>query len=276
MTIPMSLLFGLGILLQTYFFIGNKLDFKKLLYCFILTGMVALWPSMIFYDFSGYHNLISNFIFFYILIFPLFFSNIFRKETLKEVKAATIVSYTILFWFVFLNSFYQVLYLKNIVAASFLLTSIYVFYILFFVKEPDNKQTQILLGWFLFSLVSMTAIEFWIQKPAVFIFNGDSNYLDNFNFGMIFMYVAVYGWHVMYSSFYEERKSAGATDHLIDHKISRTYAMMLIIIQTTVLIINYRYKLISEYWMMTIWLLFLPQIQTAYSRNKLKSIELLK
>lgn len=276
MTIPMSLLFGLGILLQIYFFIGNKLDFRKLRLCLIITGIIALWPSISLYDFSGFHNFISNFIFFYILAFPLFFSNIFRKETLKEVKAATIISYTILFWFVFLNGFYQVLYPKNIVAASLLLTSIYVFYIIFFVKEPNNKQIQTLLGWFLFSLVSLAAIGCWIQKPAVFLFNEDSNYLDNFYFGMIFMYVAVYGWHVVYSSFYEEYKFASTKESLIDHKISRIYATALIIIQTAILIINYRYKLISEYWMMTIWLIFLPQIQTAYSRHKLKSVELLK
>jgi uncharacterized membrane protein YidH (DUF202 family) len=261
MTIPMSLFFALGILVQTCFFIGNRVDVKKLRLGLMITGIVALWPSIIF---------------FYILIFPLFFSIIFRKETLQEVKATTIISCTILFWFVFLNGFYQALYPKNIVAASLLLTSIYVFYILFFVKEPNNKQIQTLLGWFLFSLVSLTAIEFWIQKPAVFIFNESSNYLDNFNFGMIFMYVTVYGWHVVYSSFYEQRKSTSPKDNLINHKISRIYAVALIIFQTAILIINYRYRFISEYWMMTIWLIFLPQIQAAYSRHKLNSVELLK
>lgn len=146
MTIPMSLFFALGILLQTYFFIGNKLDLKKIRLCFMITGIIALWPSVVFYDFSGLNNLTGNFIFSYILIFPLFFSIIFHKETFREVNTTTIISCTILFWFAFLNGSYQTLYFNNVVAISLFLTSVYVFYILLFIEEPNNKQTQTLLG----------------------------------------------------------------------------------------------------------------------------------
>lgn len=276
MTIPMSLFFALGILLQTYFFIGNKLDLKKIRLCFMITGIIALWPSVVFYDFSGLNNLTGNFIFSYILIFPLFFSIIFHKETFREINATTIISCTILFWFAFLNGFYQTLYLNNVVAISLFLTSVYVFYILLFIEEPNNKQTQTLLGWSLFSLISLVAIEFWIQKTAIFIFNDNSNYLDNLNLGMIFMYVAVYGWHLVYSSFYEKQTLNSTKNNLINHKISRIFAIALIIIQPAILIINYRYELISRYWMITIWLLFLPQIQTVYSQYKLKSVKSLR
>lgn len=273
---PMSLFFTLGILLQTYFFIGNRLDFKRILLCLTITGIVSLWTSVVFYDFSGLNNLTSNFIFFYILIFPLFFSILFHKETFREINTAAIISCTILFWFVFMNGFYQTLYLNNVVAISLFLTSVYVFYILFFMKEPNNKQIQTLLGWSLFSLISLVALEFWIQKPAIFIFNENSNYLDNLNFGMIFMYVTVYGWHLVYSSFYEGQTLNRTKNSLINHKIPRIFAIALIVIQPAILIINYRYELISRYWMITIWLLFLPQIQTAYSQYKLKSVKSLK
>lgn len=276
MTIPMSLFFALGILLQTYFFFGNKVDLKKIRLCLMITGVVALWPSIVFYDSSGLNNLTRNFIFFYILIFPLFFSILFHKETFREINATTIVSCTILFWFVFMNGFYQTLYLNNVVALSLFLTSVYIFYILLFVKEPNNKQIQTLLGWSLFSLISLAALEFWIQKPAIFIFNENSNYLDNLNFGMIFMYVAVYGWHLVYSSFYEGQMLNSTKNSLINHKISHIRALTLIVIQPAILIINYRYEFISEYWMITIWLLFLPQIQTAYSQYKLESVKSLK
>lgn len=272
----MSLFFALGILLQTYFFIGNKLDLKKIRLCFMITGIIALWPSFVFYDFSGLNNLIGNFIFSYILIFPLFFSILFHKETFREINATTIISCTILFWFVFMNGFYQTLSLHNVVAISLFLASIYIFYILLFIEEPNNKQTQTLLGWSLFSLISLVAIEFWIQKPAIFIFNENSNYLDNLNFGMIFMYVTVYGWHLVYSSFYEGQTLNRTKNSLINHKISRIFAIALIIIQPAILIINYRHELISRYWMITIWLLFLPQIQTAYSQYKLRSVKSLR
>lgn len=271
-----SPLFVIGILLQAYFFIGNKLDLKKISLCVIITGTVAIWPSIVSYDFSGLDSFINNFIFLYILILPLSFSIIFYKETLREINSPTIISYTILFWFVFLNGFYQTLYLNNIVAISLFLTSAYVFYILLFIEEPNNKQVQTLLGWSLFSLISIIALELWIQKTAIFAFDANSNYLDNLNFGMIFMYVAIYGWHLVYSSFYEKRKLGSAENILANYKISRIYAILLMVIQTTILIMNYHYRFISEYWMITIWILFIPQIQTAYSQYKLKSLRSLE
>jgi len=268
MTVPMSLLFALGILLQVYFFIGNKLDLKKIRLCLMITGVVSLYPSIMFYTLSGLNNLANNFLLFYILIFPLPFSIIFHKETFREIDTTTIISCTILFWFVFLNGFYQTLYLNNVIAISLFLTSIYIFYILLFIKEPNNKQMQTLLGWSLFSLISLVTLEFWIQKPVIFIFNANSNYLDNLNFGMIFMCVAVYGWHLIYSSFYERRMLISTKNSLVNHKISSIYAMTFIIIQLIILIINYHYQFISDYMMITLWLIILPQACASYSQSK--------
>lgn len=272
----MILFFILGIVLQAYSFIGNNLDLKKIRLCLILTWLAALLPSVISYDFSGLRGFINNFILLYILILPLSFSIIFHKDTAPKINAPTIISYTILFWFVFLNSVYQMLYLNNVVAISFLLTSIYVLYILLFTEEPNSKQMQTLIGWSLLALISIAILEFWKQESLFSIFNENSDYLSNISSGMIFMYIAVYGWHLTYSSFYGEQALRSAKDFLIKHRISYVYAAALIIFQATTLIINRRCGFIPEYWMITIWLLLPPQIQTVYSQYKLNSVESLK
>lgn len=273
------LCFALGIILQAYLFIGRKFDPEKFKRLIVTVAIVALYACGPFGDSEAPKNfgILQAYAFFFCLLFPLIFSAYYHKDILRKVEVITIISYAVLFWFMLATGRYEGLYLKYTIEIPLLLLSLYGIYILLFVKNPNDNQHKALLVWFLLSLISLTTLEFLHQNPrSIYFFISDRNYLSNFLTGMTYMYVAVHIWYLrnilgknekIYTSIVGE--DAQDSENINNHRTSHLTIATFVIIQLAILVINYYYhRFLSDYTMMILWIVILPQIYATYAQYK--------
>lgn len=272
-----NVLFDVGIVLQTIIFIAGKFDatkfWKSLKYTFYISTILTL-VSADGRESAGI-SIFSIFSFMCIMIFPLIFGAIFRDVILTKINATIILFYTILFWFIFLTDFYTDIYYSNLVAIPFLIITAYIFRVLFIVKDPNSVELRALLSWFFILIISLAVFDFLILRSATLNQGDDQKSLYSIFAGMTFMYIAVHVWYFFIFNFRNSKSKSSHNEEavklrsdLIDHRINAPIAITIIAIQTVVLITNHYLNLISDYAMISLWFLIIPQIFSRYLDQK--------
>lgn len=271
------LCFALGIIMQAYLFISRRFDPKKFKLVITSTIIATFFACGLFTDNKDI-DILRTYAYLFFLLFPLIFSAYYHKDILRRVEVITIISYAVLFWFMFATGRYEGLYFKYTIEVPLLLLSLYGLFVLLFVKNPTNNQQKALLAWFLLSLMSLTTLEFLHQNPrSTYFFISDRNYADDIFTGMAYMYVALHAWYLRSILGRNEKvhtsiigKGSRDSRGINSYKTSHLTVMAFVIIQFAILIVNYYYyRFFSDYTMMVLWMIILPQLYATYIQYKM-------
>jgi len=269
----LSILFGLGILLQVFFLQFQNKSSKSILYL-IGASIGALILSFIVYNDSHRQFDISIFILYFFIILSIGIAMIYKREILPEINEAHILSITILFWFIFLAYFYSEIWYKTLFAVISVFPTIGVIYISFTTFLLKNWTKLFFYIWFLVMMLFIIVSYFPFGNISFFWTGNHSLSPDPvtvFFSGMIFVYFIAYvaylyyiipipGKHQSIKDRILESKhfSKSMTQNYSDLQLIPKYSFFLILIECVILLVNYYLNLIPNYLIISVIIVFIP------------------
>src|SRR3989338_7388406 len=206
--LKLSLMFGLGLLIQSVFLIKN--DLRKNMWWFLgaLAPSIVLGTLSFAYDFIDDSIKLDNAGTYFLLlivyfVFIVFFINLFFYEAIQGINEKILLVWTLIFWYAYAVNFGPFLWLGII-----LLFPTFIVVIVSFVPSSlDYFWKAFLYGWFLFVLIFLAFIQVKSSNlhlyldPHLFLdqrkITASYDYLTAFSAGMIFLSIALYGYHLL-------------------------------------------------------------------------------
>ena len=200
--LKLSLMFGVGLLIQSVFLIrGNlKENILRWLKAFIASfGFAAIIFLPIIFDESKKIS-ISNaypFLFLFYLLFSFFFTGAFFYKALYEINEKILLVWTLIFWYAYAVNYDPV----NWLSIVFLIPTFIVLIAGFAPAHMDYFWKSFLYAWFLFILLFLVFVQFKLSL-LYFIFTpgkitASYGLFSAFSAGMVFLTVLVYGSHLL-------------------------------------------------------------------------------
>jgi len=265
------ILLSLGIILEALILITGKIDLSKIRLSLKWSFIVMLFFSLFaLNDAQGVGmNFIASYLFFvFVLIFSFIFGALFRKEILTKISGSLILLYTSIFWFVVIFFLHSTVYFYAL-AIPFGLITLYIIYILFFIHAPSYSQLISLVTWFLIMIISFAIFQLSTMFSAP-LYQG-SYYFYYVLLGMMYMYIAINFWYVFIFSIDSNKRKdvAGLEKYFIDYKIGHIPTTIIIILfQVGILVYNHYAEFISDYSMISIFIIFIIPLSLKYLNPK--------
>jgi len=274
--IALSLLFALGVIAEGILLCWHKnIDFKRLKGVFILTILVTI-VTMIVSLFRAPANAgLASFLFIFVLYFSAAFAFFFRDEILPVINEGTILSFTIVFWFVAIENFsyfcIPFLFLTLFATAGTL--------VLTFTKIKIGFYSSVFFyGWFL-----VMSLFIGIMQAAYALNSNSLSIFDAFILGMFFLYLVShslyistiitiprsYSWPPNLSKYVSKWKKNVRcfADRYANLQISLPVALLIIFGEIGAFILNYYYQFVPFYLMAAVVILVVPQFVGALGKS---------
>ena len=262
--ITLSLLFALGVIAEGILLCYHKnIEFKRLKGVFILTIVAMILSLCRFSPSAG----LASFLFMFVIYFSAVSAFAFRDEILPVINEGTILSFTIVFWFVAIENF------------SYFLTPLLIFgliatigtLVLTFTKIKTGFYSSVFFyGWFL-----AMSLFIGIMQAAYVLANPSLSVFDAFILGMFFLYLIAH-YLYFFTIFSIPRNPSGPlsisgyirawkrnvqcfTDKYSNLQISLPVALLIIVGEVGAFILNYYYNFAPFYLIAAVIMLLVPQ-----------------
>jgi hypothetical protein len=279
----LSLFFGLGVVSQAYLLVRHQISFKsflkRVLGCFLLSFFICL---RVFLEIEVKQIYISVFTFF--LIFSILFGVFSKNEILPEISEQTLLSFTLVFWYIFFTHFHRINYLFWLA----LLPSLGVLIISFVSAKLGFVWKLFFYTWFLLMIVFSNIFYFSFGNLS-FFFNPEKikklSPIDVFLTGMVFLYLVSHVWYILELVPYRHRRSrkemiAEWKEHaqlLIgkysDFQLLPIHSFFIILFGGGILLLNYFLKILPDDLIISLSILIIPQLISERWYNLRTNIE---
>ena len=260
------LLFTAGVIAEALLLSYRKeIDFGRLKGVFIL--------SLVLLFFSFFAGVDSDagpeaYYIMFVIFFSIVFAITFRNEILPVINEGTILSFTIVFWFVLLENFN---YFCIPLVAIAVIASIGTLVLAFTKIKIGFYSSVFFYGWFLIMSLFigvMQVLYFFVDKPSI-------SGIDAFVFGMLFLYLmANYIYIFMLISVPPFPNPATFSKDIKNWKRDMQYfavkyskhqmplpvSLLIIIIEGGTLLLNYLYNFIPLYFLVALFIVVPSQI----------------
>ena len=200
--LKLSLMFDLGLLIQSVFLIrGNlKENILRWLKAFIASfSLAAIIFLPVIFDESKKISIsdIYLFLFWFYLLFSFFFTGAFFYKALYEINEKILLVWTLIFWYAYAVNYDPV----NWLSIVFLIPTFIVLIAGFAPAHMDYFWKSFLYAWFLFVLLFLIFIQFkssflnFIFAPGKIAVS--YGLFSAFSAGMVFLTALVYGSHLL-------------------------------------------------------------------------------
>lgn len=266
----LSIFFGAGLFFEALLLLRHRLEFKKILgiICLLLLSLILGWLKW-----GGdtiYESFFVGFIF-----FALLFGLAFRDEILPKLTEAKLLSFTILFWFLFFVLLRQNMYDLNLLGIAAIIPTALTLLIGFFNFQLHWRLKLICYIWFLIinTVLLFTQLAF---KDFTFFFDAKVDIINStsvFVSGMSFMIIVINLYYLLllipfflYEGTIEERKRdwqehiGSMVNKFSDYQIKPIYSMFLLLFQGGGVILNYYYQLLPHYFLVNLWVVLIPHV----------------
>jgi len=264
--ITLSVLFALGVIAEGILLCCHKnINFNRLKGVFILT-IVAMIISLLRVPLDAG---LGFFFFTFVLFFSGIFAFAFMEEMLPVINEGTVLSFTIVFWFVaFENLSYTCIPFFLIALIPTIGTLI-----LTFTKIKIGFYSSVFFyGWFL----AMSVFIGFMQAVYV-LANASLSVFDAFALGMFFLYLIAHylyffiifsiprhpSGHISFSGYvraWKRRVECFVEKYSTNIQISLPVALLIIFGEVGAFILNYYYQFVPFYLMVAVTILIIPQL----------------
>jgi len=261
MTSPflLSLFFGFGIFIEAYLLTRQKLTFRKFLGkyipCLIITLFLFIYMLIRSDTGSFYGAAFLSFI-----IFSILFSIVAEEEILPEISEQTILSFTLVFWYICFTHFsvgFSHLWVKIA-----LIPSIATLIISFINRKLGFFWKLFFYNWFLLLIIFFGIFYFSFGNLSFFFIKENIKNLSVIGVmatGMAFLYLIANSFYFFelfpipgkHQSFREriemwKEHTRLLTSKYTDYQLKPAYSFLLILFQGGILVLNYFFKFVSE------------------------------
>jgi len=263
MDITLIFLFTLGVIAEVILLCYHKkIDFGKLKWIFLLSLAGVFLSFFKLPPDAGP----EYFFLVFVLFFSIIFASAFRDKILPLIHEGTILSFTIVFWFVIME--YSSYFCIPFVAMGLLATLGTV--ILTFTKIRVGFFASVFFyGWFLFVLFFLGITQVWyILEDASAISPTDAFLLGMLFFYLIAHYLYIYliisipfPWPWTFSRDLRSWKKDVQffANKYSNHQISLPVALLVVIIEGGALLLNHIYNFVPFYFLILVFLVIIPQ-----------------
>jgi len=276
------LLFTFGLIFGSLVLINREDSFKNYLKLLIFVSIFSL-VGFVYVSLETEHYSFENFFTIFFVLFPVSFFVVFAKDFLIKINELVLLSFTLIFWYVFLINFNPNLFLILL----FLLPTIGVLFLVFSKFELSNYWKLIFYLWFL-TIDIFLILSYSIHGNLLsFIFmEGVSgiSLIESFLTGMIFLHLFcnllcffflfnVGGKDFKLQSFSKTIKEVTQNAQFIFNKYSLKqskllHSLIIIILQGGFLVFNYFYSFVPDFLLISIFIFISPQLLTARRNPK--------
>ncbi|MCX6764232.1 MAG: hypothetical protein NTU58_00785 [Candidatus Nealsonbacteria bacterium] len=268
-------LFILGFILQAFLLVRNT-EYKRFLallkFVTILTFFIFIWFAI-----KANYYTPQGFIIIFIFVFTILFLAVFIKDFLIQINELILLSFTLIFWYVFLLRFQFNPFL--IICA--LPPTIGVIFVSFTKFQLKNYQKLMLYLWFL--VIDVFLLTHYFIRGSFFSFSftekiGQVSLINSFFMGATFLYLACNvlcfflfftviqgGKSFRLQPFKQTMQAIIKNTQPIIAKYSNEesktlHSLMLIILQGSFLALNYLYKFIPDSLIISLFVTIIPQL----------------
>jgi len=280
--LQLTLWFGLGVIVQAIFLIYDRLNSKNLrnfFLCLLFSVIFGFIPrkgeGIVNYD-VVFH------IFIWFIFFLISFAAVFRKEILPEINKTVILSFTLIFWYIFLVYFYSNTIYKNFLTLIVLIPTIATLISVFTNLKLSFFWRLFFYVWFLILLISLLLSQLSLETFSSF-FKKDGivslTFIDALVTGMVFLYLCVNSLYVInvFFTYKDEEAPPGErlkawrehirmlVDKYIDYQPHPILSLLIILLLGGIFAANYYNKFISDFLLINILILIVPFL--SYSQH---------
>jgi hypothetical protein len=278
--LQLSLWFGLGVILQAVLLVKHKWELflsirdtisepgfaSTVLITFLVGSVGVIGDSMKLWVFN-----LQLYVIFYFLFFALLFAVLFRDEISSSVNESTVLSYNIIFWFVYLNYLFPHMTYATEFAVLGLIPTVATI-VVSFNKVPLNLFWSIVFHvWsmiitilIILSYVPFGYLSFFFTEmsPAAVATPIKSlSPADAVLTGMVFLYLSVNLCFI-----YNFTPTAGLQtfgDRL--RSWTKHGRVLILLFEGGSFLVNYYLRFLPDYMLINIWILLAPQLVKLYS-----------
>ena len=279
----LSLFFGLGVVLQAYFLVSHKVNLKSFgLLVLACSGMSFLFSLRVFLKTLKAPEDIYFAIFLFFILFSIFFAIISKKEILPEISEKTILCFTLVFWYIFLNYFRPTItdfwfWLALIPSLGTVIISFVDIKLGFFWKLFFYTWFLLMVIFFNIFYFSFGNLSFFFDPKGIKPFSP----FEILTTGMAFLYLVSHIWYVIEllplkgSTFKEtiqewKEQAQLLTGKYSDAQLTPLHAFFIIFFIGGVLSLNYFFKITSDDLVISLSVLVIPQLISYRGRRKKK------
>lgn len=268
--------FAFGVLAEMLFLLGGRLFVRETQKKFFWTLIASILLTGFFILRSNHPSPPNIIILYWLVSSVIVYGLWFKSEVLPNITEQTVLSYTILFWYVMLayihptSGFWRYLSLLALIPSAASVVNAFVWRTL----RPGFKL--FFYVWFIIVVVVLTYSQFSFGHLSV-VWKGvvpeASTPADLFFTGMVCIYLGInifYLWELIpFPGKYQkmEDKIRQCKEHAkimvskyLDIQLTHTRAILLLLVEAGGLTLNFHLKLVSDYLLINILLLFMPQI----------------
>lgn len=283
------LVFVLGLILQAFLLVG-KTESKRF---FSLLKFVFLFALFLFINAAirvDYYTP-EDFITVVIFTFTILFFAVYIRDFLIKINELILLSFTLIFWYVFLLKFQFNLFLTIFA----LVPTIGVIYSSFTKNQLSNRRKLVFYLWFLIIDIFLIASYFIRGSLYSFIFGqevGKISLIDSFFTGASFLYLSCNIWCFFLlfpmsrgaRSFRMDpvkltiqevvRNARPVIDKYSNEQVKPLHSLILIIFQGGFLVLNYLYKFIPDTLVVSLFITIIPQLKGGDFRESTSTVPL--
>ncbi len=271
-TFLLALMFGLGTVLQAVLMLrGKNVNMAH----FLGMVLVLLLVCIVFVKAGGN---IGTFFFMCIIIFTA----VYKEKILPVINEQVLLSFTILFWFIFLV--YDHKLIDDTIAclplfSSMLLVTLGTLVMAFTKIRIGFRLRAIFYIWFMLTAFVIGASQFWFGNLSIITNSEVSASADPFSAftaGMVFLYIFTYFMYLLevipfpgkYQTIKEritqwQEHIALLSNKYSDYQMKTGHALLIIILQGGALILNYFLQLVPNYLLINISVLLVTYFVTS-------------
>lgn len=271
------ILFSLGVILQAIILTIGKIDIDNLIkICLILVGSFVL-SFLITIEYENSFNNVTLYAFF-IFIFSFLFAIYLKEAILPEINELTILSYSLIFWYIFLTHFD---FKPTIGVVLALMATVGTFIIAFINFKLHLFWKLFFYIWFLIIDVFLIFSQFSFGNLALLLYQNNSvtelGGLDSLLMGMSFQLLVAFSVYIfelipvprrgqlLENRIKEvEQHITLLTSKYSDVQLNPIIALLIIAFQISVFVLNYYFKLLPDYILINFSIISTPQVSSFF------------
>ena len=261
--------FGSGIVAQFFALLrGNRIGYLELIAVIIMSLVVAFMPTE-----EGYP--LPKRVFFSFCFFTIASAFFFKEQILPRITEGVVLSFTIVFMFILLVYFQQAIdYLPVLILV--ILATIGTLTFAFTSLKPGYYTRFFLYAWFLIMVVSITVWQVVYSDTFRSVLFSEVKSIDiasAFFGGAVFYYLVAHAFY-LFELIPIPGENEGIRDRIrrlkedirlfsekyLDHEIKPSHAMIMIVVQAGLLVINHTLGILPDVLLVNIILIFVAQV----------------
>lgn len=274
----LSLVFGLGVFIESYLLLRRKVTLKKVSFVFLIS-FGAFFPGK---NEVGY-DLYSH-VFTYFLFFSLGFTCYFYKEILPVVSEQILLQYTLIFWYVYFIYFYKLPTIGAVLGIVGLSSLVLMIVTIIKSKRLANFYKFLLYVWYLFMVVILSLCQFSFGNLKFFFDRKEvpsGSLLETFLTGMAFVYLVGFISYIIllipipgkHQSFKERIKELRKYVGLLitkysDYQMTVKTVFTMFLIQGGSLVLNFHFQIVPHFLLVNFWIVVIPLVLSFYYKVK--------